>query len=151
MCQHGVGGGNYAFFHNRLTNQPPIQGSVLELVKKFPVLYETQNSFPCSQELATGPCLEPDQSNSHTRIQSGPFSSGSLPVPCLSVLPQFMPYAWMNNDGWRVRMVLLQTETFSWCMDCPVLPVTSANACSNPYYPLLAQCSPSPHLHRPWN
>jgi hypothetical protein len=34
-------------------------------VKKFLVFYGIQSSLPCSQESATSPCPEPDESNPH--------------------------------------------------------------------------------------
>jgi len=35
-----------------------------QLVNKFPVFIEPENSLPCSQELATGPCPELEEPNS---------------------------------------------------------------------------------------
>jgi len=38
---------------------------IIQLVKKFPHFIETEGSLPYSQELATGPYPEPDESSPH--------------------------------------------------------------------------------------
>jgi hypothetical protein len=40
-----------------------------QLVKKFPILYDTEDSLPCSQEPATGPIPRPP----HTQFLQDPF------------------------------------------------------------------------------
>jgi len=77
--------------------------TVPQLIKNLLVIYETQNSFPCSQELTTGPCLEPDQSNSHSRIQSGLLIQVPHQFPAIQFSPNscHMPERTVMVEGYE--------------------------------------------------
>jgi len=68
---------------------------VTRLVEKFPIFYGTQ-SLPCSQQPATGPSSEADESNQLTNsMEQSPFSeanshSACQEITCLLWNPRFI-------------------------------------------------------------